>query len=83
MSDSSKIEYKFVQNKKCEYFPCHPLIFDIEDFNCLFCFCPLYHLSNCGGDCTMLQNGKKDCSDCTVPHKRENYNKIIESLSND
>ena len=30
--------YKFFQNKKCEYFPCHKGIPE-EDFNCLFCYC--------------------------------------------
>ena len=35
--------YKFVQNKACEYFPCHKTS-DPENFNCLFCFCPLYML---------------------------------------
>ena len=37
--------YKFFQNKKCEYFPCHKGIPE-EDFNCLFCYCPLYTRSN-------------------------------------
>ena len=39
--------YKFFQNKKCEYFPCHKGIPE-EDFNCLFCYCPLYTLGKCG-----------------------------------
>ena len=33
--------YRFFQNKSCEYFPCHE-IKDSGDFNCLFCYCPLY-----------------------------------------
>ena len=35
-------------HKKCEYFPCHKGA-DPEDFNCLFCYCPLYALGDkCG-----------------------------------
>ncbi|MBP8030977.1 MAG: metal-binding protein, partial [Acetobacterium sp.] len=35
--------YKFFQHRDCEYFPCHQAD-DLEDFNCLFCYCPLYAL---------------------------------------
>ena len=34
-------EYAYFSHKKCEYFPCHRGA-DPEDFNCLFCYCPLY-----------------------------------------
>ena len=34
-------EYAYFSHKKCEYFPCHKGA-DPEDFNCLFCYCPLY-----------------------------------------
>ncbi len=37
--------YSFFQHRKCEYFPCHP-IGDENDFNCLFCYCPLYALGD-------------------------------------
>ena len=48
MSDN----YKFFQNTKCEYYPCHKLENE-ADFNCLFCFCPLYMLKDkCGGNFT-------------------------------
>ena len=40
--------YNFFQNKECEYFPCHKGVKE-EDFNCLFCYCPLYtHLHGIG-----------------------------------
>ena len=65
--------YKFFQNKKCEYFPCHQTK-DEENFNCLFCYCPLYALGeNCGGNYTYLENGVKDCSNCLVPHRPQGY----------
>ena len=32
--------YAFFQNRDCEYFPCHATKHP-EDFNCLFCYCPL------------------------------------------
>ena len=35
--------YAFFQNRDCEYFPCHRGV-DEADFNCLFCYCPLYAL---------------------------------------
>lgn len=69
--------YKFVQNRDCEFFPCHKGI-DCEEFNCLFCYCPLYALGDkCGGNFRYLENGIKDCSNCLVPHRRENYDKIM------
>ena len=52
-----------------------------ESFNCLFCYCPLYALGTaCGGNFTVLENGVKDCSGCTVPHKKENYGYITEQF---
>lgn len=70
--------YKFFQNRQCEYFPCHKGIAE-EDFNCLFCYCPLYALGKaCGGNCAYTEQGFKDCSKCTIPHQRRNYEKIVE-----
>ena len=70
--------YDFFQNKECEYFPCHQGA-DKESFSCLFCYCPLYALGDkCGGNFTYLENGIKDCSGCSVPHRRQNYGYIME-----
>lgn len=66
----------FFRNVDCEYFPCHKGK-DIENFNCLMCFCPLYADENCGGASVYLENGVKDCSNCIFPHVAENYSKII------
>ncbi len=72
--------YKYVQNRQCEYFPCHQGA-DPEQFSCLFCYCPLYALGeNCGGSFTYTGNGIKDCSKCLKPHRPENYGKIMEKL---
>lgn len=70
--------FKFFQNKKCEYFPCHNNIIE-EKLNCKYCFCPIYYIDDCGGDYIILENGIKDCSNCTLPHLDEDYiiNKII------
>lgn len=71
--------YKFVQNRKCEYFPCHEGVKE-EDFNCLFCFCPLYLLKEeCGG---MFQYKKsvKDCSDCTLPHGKNSHAYVMTKM---
>ena len=72
--------YKFFQNKKCEYFPCHKCE-NTADFNCLFCYCPLYALGDrCGGNFVYTENGIKDCSSCLVPHKRGNYDHMMEKM---
>ena len=69
--------YSFFQHKTCEFFPCHATE-RLEDFNCLFCYCPLYPLgSKCGGNFRYLENGVKDCSDCLVPHGRGSYSYIM------
>ncbi|MGI6109440.1 MAG: cysteine-rich small domain-containing protein [Eubacteriaceae bacterium] len=68
--------YKFFQNSECEYFPCHKTD-KPEDFNCLFCYCPLYGLGReCGGNFSYTKSGIKDCTGCMVPHRRENYSQI-------
>ncbi len=73
--------FKFFCNRECEYFPCHKGA-DLENFNCLFCYCPLYALGEkCNGNFQYTQNGIKDCSKCLFPHKRENYEKIIARYS--
>ena len=72
--------YKFFQHKNCEYFPCHKTA-NPENFNCLFCYCPLYALGkDCGGNFTYTNEGIKDCSNCLVPHQKGNYDKILEKL---
>ena len=68
--------YKFFQNRECEYFPCHAGA-DKENFNCLFCYCPLYALGrSCGGAFRYTGGGVKDCSACLFPHCRENYDRV-------
>ncbi len=69
--------YKFFQHKECEFFPCHK-VKDPENFNCLFCYCPLYALGDkCGGNFSYNEKGFKDCTDCALPHTRNNYEYII------
>ena len=69
--------YRFFQNRHCEYFPCHQG-FDEADFNCLFCYCPLYALGRkCGGNCRYTPQGAKDCSACAFPHHRDSYDAVI------
>ena len=53
--------YSFVQNRNCEFFPCHKTAHP-ENFNCLFCYCPLYALG----------------SGCMVPHGRKSYSYVTE-----
>ena len=68
--------YSYFCNRECEYFPCHAKA-DPENFNCLFCYCPLYVLGDrCGGNFVYSQNGIKDCSKCMYPHIPQNYEAI-------
>lgn len=75
------MSYKFFNNNKCEYFPCHETN-DKENFNCLFCYCPLYALGkNCGGNPIFLDNNIKDCSSCYLPHDPKSYDFINSKYS--
>lgn len=77
MKDIKTENFKFYQHKECEFFPCHKTK-DVDNFNCLFCYCPLYALGDkCGGNFKYLENGCKDCSKCMIPHKREGYDYIV------
>lgn len=72
--------YRFFENKDCKYFPCHK---GLVDFNCLFCYCPLYTRKKCLGNPNFITKGErtiKDCSNCTFPHRPENYDKVIQFL---
>ncbi len=72
--------YRFFENRECKYFPCHK---EPEEFNCLFCYCPLYFMEECPGDAKYIEkDGRciRDCSDCTFPHCAENYDVVIELL---
>ena len=71
--------YKFYTNKECRFFPCHKGI-EEKRYNCKLCFCPLYSIDDCGGNYKILDNGTKDCSQCLYPHKKENYDEIMEKL---
>ena len=71
MFKKEAFNHKFVQNSKCEYFPCHK-IEDTENFNCLFCYCPLYMMGEeCGGNFKYTEHGIKDCSQCSLPHIKD------------
>ena len=70
---------RFFSNKSCRFFPCHKGVKE-EDFNCMFCYCPLYHLGReCGGD-FVYKNGVKSCIGCSRPHTPEGYDEIREVL---
>lgn len=69
-------DYSFFQNRECQYFPCHKT--DREDFNCLFCYCPLYALGDqCGGHFRYTEKGIKDCTNCLVPHSPGGYAYVL------
>ncbi|MGN0775907.1 MAG: cysteine-rich small domain-containing protein [Candidatus Ventricola sp.] len=73
--DDLKSGSRYFENRDCAYFPCHK---GMEGINCLFCYCPLYALGRaCGGSFIYDEQGVKDCSGCTFPHRRENYDRVI------
>ncbi|MCI5568396.1 MAG: cysteine-rich small domain-containing protein [Lachnospiraceae bacterium] len=77
MKESSR----FFSNRKCEFFPCHKTT---GEFNCLFCYCPMYHFENCPGNPAFKEkHGRriKVCTGCDYPHRPENYDSVIEFLS--
>lgn len=69
--------HRFFENRACQYFPCHK---GLEELNCLFCYCPLYHMEKCPGKPDYLEKkGKriKVCKDCSFPHRPENYDLVM------
>ena len=67
----------FFRNVSCAYFPCHEGV-DPRDFNCLYCYCPLYALGpDCGGDFTYTDKGRKNCTGCALPHIRDNGGDLV------
>lgn len=67
----------FFRNLDCPYFPCHSGVAP-EEFNCLFCYCPLYALGpRCGGTYTYTSTGVKDCSGCTRLHRGRQGAQIV------
>lgn len=72
--------YRFFENRACKYFPCHE---GLKEFNCLFCYCPLYAREDCLGTPRFQEkDGRKlkICTGCTFPHQPENYDAIIRAL---
>lgn len=70
--------YKFFSHTDCEFFPCHK-VKDASEFNCLFCYCPLYALGrDCGGNFEYTAEGIKDCTGCIIPHSPGGYDYIME-----
>ena len=63
------IYFKGFTNTNCEFFPCHKNT--TNEFNCLFCYCPLVFLE-CPGPYEIFKdkNGltRKDCTNCNLPH---------------
>lgn len=70
-------KYAFFQHTECEFFPCHKTNHP-ENFNCLFCYCPLYALGEkCGGNWSYTEKGYKNCSACMLPHNPAGYDYVI------
>lgn len=73
--------FKSFSHRECEFFPCHE-VKDPEEFNCLFCYCPLYALGeDCGGKFKYSKKGVKDCTDCLIPHSPGGYDYVMKKFS--
>ena len=73
----------FFQNRKCEHFPCHEGVAP-DEFNCLFCYCPLYALGKrCGGNYRYTEKGHKDCAGCTLLHEGDAGAQIVKERFKD
>lgn len=70
--------FKHFQNSACEYFPCHAGV-ERAVFNCLFCYCPLYFLKDCGGN-PAWRGLVKDCTNCGLPHAPGGYETVQSRL---
>lgn len=80
MLGKNKADFHFFQNRACRYFPCHGKgegtgSVPIDDFNCLFCYCPMYYIK-CGGNYKLMDNGLKDCMQCTRNHDKDAWKYI-------
>lgn len=74
-------QYTYICHTACRYFPCHQGA-DPHDFNCLFCYCPLYALGeDCGGNFHYTEDGVKDCSTCLLPHGKAGYEHILDGCN--
>ena len=72
--------HRFFKNHNCKYFPCHKQPSE-DEFNCLFCYCPLYGLGDkCGGSFGYIKK-VKTCMDCHFPHIPESYDAIVSKLN--
>lgn len=78
-----EMSHRFFENRSCKYFPCHDGM-EGQDFNCLFCYCPLNPYADCPGTPVFREKEDgcmiKDCTGCTFPHLPENYDALLAFL---
>jgi len=75
--------YRYFKNTACKYFPCHKTPDGGGDFNCLFCYCPLYPMGDgCGGNFKYSGEKRiKNCEDCVYPHTPDYYETVVGILA--
>jgi Zn-finger protein len=63
----------------CKFFPCHKGI-NPEDFDCTFCYCPIYPcgIKETGGKWITGNSGDAiwDCTGCNIIHRKDVVKKI-------
>jgi tRNA(Arg) A34 adenosine deaminase TadA/Zn-finger protein len=73
--DAKKADCSYFSNVDCEYYPCHGM----ENQNCLFCYCPLYLVADCGGNFSAA-GGARDCSSCRIVHDEGGWEYVQKKL---
>ena len=71
--------HRFFSNRECKYFPCHDKP-ENDEFNCLFCYCPLYFLGNKCGGLFEYHKSTKNCMNCFLPHIPKYYDTVMSKL---
>ena len=75
-----KSSFYYFENRDCQYYPCHK---EMTEMNCLFCYCPLYFLSDCPGKRVQIERDGEvilSCMGCDYPHRPENYGEMMKLL---
>jgi Zn-finger protein len=80
-TEPNQFTYRYFENRDCEFYPCHK---GMDELNCLFCFCPFYTYEKCPGNPSYIEKDGgsriKNCTGCTFPHAKDNYDKIMQLL---
>ena len=69
-----------MKKRKCKYFPCHERVAERE-FDCMWCYCPLYEIDCAGRYEIVGKDMVKDCTNCIMPHAKEGIKYILRRIN--